>query len=164
MHPFRQGILQGRSIALAGGVPDHAKDLLATLGARLHELDSDVALDELSGPDWARAAAPLDALICREHDSSLAQTWAAVRGVATEAFIPRKNGRIMLLAPPEDGLVAAALENLARTLSVEWARFEITVTALVPGPKAADDQLATLVAFLCSPAGAYCSGCRFDLR
>lgn len=163
MHPFRQGILQSRCIALAGGVPDPVKDLLVTLGARLHELDSDVALDEASGPEWAHAPAPLDVLICGEDDSSLALTWAAVRGVATADFIPRRDGRIVLLAPREDGLVAAALENLARTLSVEWARFGITVTALVPGRRASADQLATLVAFLCSPAGAYYSGCRFDL-
>lgn len=161
MHQFRKGILEGRSIALAGGLPDPVKDLLAALGAQLQELD--LALDDAGDPEWASPAAPLDALICGEDDSSLAQTWAVVRGVATEAFIPRNEGRILLLAPRNDGLIAAGLENLARTLSVEWARFGITVTALVPGARASDDQLATLVAFLCSHAGAYYSGCRFDL-
>lgn len=86
-----------------------------------------------------------------------------MRRVATEVFIPRNDGRILLLAPRDDALIAAGLENLARTLSVEWARFGIRVTALVPAGRATDDQLATLVAFLCSPAGGYYSGCRFDL-
>ena len=163
MHLFQKGILEGRSIAIAGGLPDPVKDLLAALGARLQELSPDLALGDTGEPEWTRHAAPLDALICGEDDSSLTQTWSAVRGVATEVFIPGKEGRILLLAPRGDGLIAAALENLARTLSVEWARFGITVTALVPGGRATDDQLATLVAFLCSPAGAYYSGCRFDL-
>jgi NAD(P)-dependent dehydrogenase (short-subunit alcohol dehydrogenase family) len=163
MNPFRKAVLQDLSIALYGGLPAAVKDLLAALGARLQELGSDVELDDAGDREWARVAAPLDALICGEDDSSLAQTWAAVRGVATEAFIPRNDGRILLLAPRDDGVIAAALENLARTLSVEWARFGITVTALAPGGKTTDDQLATLVAFLCSPAGAYYSGCRFDL-
>ncbi len=163
MHPFQKGILEGRSIALVGGLPDSVKNILAALGARLQELGSDLALDDAGEPEWARAAAPLDTLVCGEDDSSLAQTWGAVRGFATEAFIPRNEGRILLLAPRGDGLIAAALENLARTLSVEWARFGITVTALVPGERATNDQLAMLVAFLCSPAGAYYSGCRFDL-
>ena len=57
----------------------------------------------------------------------------------------------------------AALENLARTLSVEWARFGITTVAVTPGAATSDDELARLVAFICSPAGSYFSGCRFDL-
>ena len=57
----------------------------------------------------------------------------------------------------------AGLENLARTLSVEWARFGITTVAVVPGAGTSDDQLAQLIAFLCSPAGAYYSGCRVDV-
>ena len=57
----------------------------------------------------------------------------------------------------------AALENLARTLSVEWARYGITATAITPGAATTDEQLAELVCFLVSPAGDYFSGCRFSL-
>ena len=35
MHTFRNGLLEGRSIALAGGRPEPIKALLAILGARL---------------------------------------------------------------------------------------------------------------------------------
>ena len=57
----------------------------------------------------------------------------------------------------------AALENLARTLSAEWARYGITVTAIAPGRSTTDDEVASLVAFLTSVAGDYYSGCRFEL-
>jgi NAD(P)-dependent dehydrogenase (short-subunit alcohol dehydrogenase family) len=46
---------------------------------------------------------------------------------------------------------------------VEWARFGITAVAIVPSAATTEEELATLVAFLCSPAGSYFSGCRFDL-
>ena len=159
MRIFRQGLLEGRSIALAGAIADPVKNALAALGARVQRLD---------GPS---AAAPLDALVCaalpNEHlvgDALLEQEWAAVQAVASELFIPARAGRIILIAPRRDaGTVKAGVENLARTLSVEWARYGITTTAITPGPKATDDQLAMLVAYLCSPAGAYFSGCRFDL-
>jgi NAD(P)-dependent dehydrogenase (short-subunit alcohol dehydrogenase family) len=57
----------------------------------------------------------------------------------------------------------AGLENLARTLSIEWARYGITVTAIAPGVATRDEDIALLVAFLLSPAGDYYSGCRFEL-
>ena len=59
--------------------------------------------------------------------------------------------------------VRAGLENLARTLSVEWARYGITAVAITPGTSTTDAELAELVCFLASPAGGYFSGCRFDL-
>jgi NAD(P)-dependent dehydrogenase (short-subunit alcohol dehydrogenase family) len=57
----------------------------------------------------------------------------------------------------------AALENLARTLSVEWARYGITSAAIAPGARTSDDDLAELVCFLVSVAGDYFSGCLFEL-
>jgi hypothetical protein len=73
-----------------------------------------------------------------------------------------------VVAPcPDAGAFAdaarAALENLTRTLSVEWARYEITATTVAPGATTTDDQIAELVCFLVSPAGDYFSGCRFSL-
>jgi NAD(P)-dependent dehydrogenase (short-subunit alcohol dehydrogenase family) len=58
----------------------------------------------------------------------------------------------------------AGLENLARTLSIEWARYAITTVALAPGPHTTPEELASAVAYLASPAGAYFSGCQLDLR
>ncbi len=81
---------------------------------------------------------------------------------------PGGSGAIVLLAPRPDAVahaeaVRSALENLARTLSVEWARYGITTTAVAPGAKTTEKDLATLVAFLCSSAGSYFSGSRLEL-
>lgn len=105
----------------------------------------------------------------------LAATWDITRAVATRAFIGRERaGRIVFVAPPavtdgsqigEHGDAAgAALENLARTLSIEWARFGISPVAIAPGASTTGREIAALVAFLGSAAGAYFSGCLLDLR
>ena len=53
----------------------------------------------------------------------------------------------------------AGLENLARTLSIEWSRHAITTVAIAPAPDTDAGELAALCAYLASPAGAYFSGC-----
>ncbi|MBA3329246.1 MAG: hypothetical protein H0T43_13190 [Solirubrobacterales bacterium] len=77
-------------------------------------------------------------------------------------------GKVVIVAPRPDsgehaGASVAALENLARTLSIEWARHDVRATVLAPGPAVAQDVLDAFVAYLASPAGDYFSGCRFDL-
>ncbi|HLM85296.1 MAG TPA: hypothetical protein VK272_03810 [Solirubrobacteraceae bacterium] len=62
----------------------------------------------------------------------------------------------------------AGLENLARTLSIEWARHEVTAVAIAPGAVGVAEaeaaaEVAVLTAYLASPAGAYFSGCLLDL-
>jgi NAD(P)-dependent dehydrogenase (short-subunit alcohol dehydrogenase family) len=97
--------------------------------------------------------------------------WNATRAVINGAFLQaaESRGRVVYLAPaPHAGEHAAAaiagLENLARTLSIEWARYAITTVTIAPGAATAADEVAALVAYLASPAGAYFSGCLFDLR
>ena len=129
---------------------------------------------------WARDRAPLDALLY-DADASfgagggdalgamLEQAWRAIRAVATGALIEaHAPGRLLMVAPrPDAGRHApaarAALENLARTLSVEWARYGITAVALWPGRITTDAELAQIACFLLSPAGGYFSGCRWEL-
>jgi NAD(P)-dependent dehydrogenase (short-subunit alcohol dehydrogenase family) len=99
---------------------------------------------------------------------AIEQAWIATRGVATGALIPAGAGKVLLVAPrPSAGSFAAAaragLENLARTLSVEWARFGVTTVALAPGAQTRDEELAELVSFLVSQAGQYFSGCLLEL-
>lgn len=108
-------------------------------------------------------------------------TWTLTRTLAGEAMLGRgRGGRIIFIAPPPDAgehapAALAALENLARTLSIEWARHSITAVAIAPasgsgpreappGPARANEELGALVAYLASPAGAYFSGCLLDLR
>jgi len=107
--------------------------------------------------------------------------WQASRAVANAAFIDAgRAGRIVYLAPapqrrsPSAGDSApsveyaeaarAGLENLSRTLSIEWARYVITLVTIAPGERTSHAQVAALVAYLGSPAGAYFSGCLLDLR
>jgi NAD(P)-dependent dehydrogenase (short-subunit alcohol dehydrogenase family) len=94
--------------------------------------------------------------------------WNATRAVANAAWIPGDGGKLVLLGPrPRDGAHAralgAALENTARTLSIEWARHAIRATAVLPGDATTDLHVAQLIAYLASPAGDYFSGCAFTL-
>jgi hypothetical protein len=163
-------LLRGRTVAVAGGVRAAVTAELGGLGARLVD-----ASDVRAGAD-----APVHALVydAAPHfagggagalRTAVDDGWSAIHAVATAAFIPSGQGAaIVLLAPrAHDGAhataVCAALENTSRTLSIEWARFAITTTAITPGAGTTDEEIATLVAFLVSPAGAYFSGCRFAL-
>ncbi|HEY1834371.1 MAG TPA: hypothetical protein VGG08_08040, partial [Solirubrobacteraceae bacterium] len=100
---------------------------------------------------------------------SMQATWDAARAFATRLIAKEQAGRIVLLAPtPGNGEHAdaarAGLENLARTLSIEWARHAITTVAIAPGTTTTAGELATVVGYLASPAGDYFSGCLLDLR
>lgn len=107
------------------------------------------------------SAAPVERLRAAADDG-----FVVLRAIANAAWIEPQvpGGKIVLLAPAEsDGeyapAVGAALENTARTLSVEWARYGIRVVAIAPRVGVADSALAELVAFIASPAGDYFSGC-----
>ncbi len=177
MTVLRQGLLDGRAIAVAGGAAPAIARSLAGLGARVEEVDPSLGEDAVK--DWAAGAAPLHGLV---YDSgpafavggqpglqdALERAWIATRGVATGALIPAGAGKVLLIAPrPGAGsfvaAARAALENLARTLSVEWARHGVTTVALAPGARTRDEELAGLVSFLVSPAGEYFSGCVLEL-
>lgn len=177
MTVLRRGLLTGRTVAFAGGPPAAIGGALTDLGARVLELDP--GLDEDGAREWAATAAPLNALLYDAGPEfadggpgalrvSTEAAWVATRAVATGALIPAGAGKVLLLAPrPGAGEFAvaarAALENLARTLSVEWARYGVTAAAIAPGERTGDHELAELVCFLVSEAGEYFSGCLFEL-
>ncbi len=121
-------------------------------------------------------------------------TWLMTHAVATKAMIPSgRGGKVfsVTLSPhngmpgmAHSGAARAAVENLMRTLSVEWARFDIRLLALAAGqfetqtlltkyPAAivervahtiplgrmgSEREFAWLVAYLASPAGDFFSG------
>ena len=177
MTVLRPDLLRGTAIALAGRVPAAIRDALEDAGATVEELDD--GLDDEQAQEWAHARAPLQTVVCDSRRLfanggadglrvALEQAWASTRALANGALIPSQTGKIVLVGPPPgagDHAEAArrALENLARTLSVEWARYAVTVTAVMPGERTADGELAELIGFLASPAGSYFSGCRLDL-
>ncbi len=118
-----------------------------------------------------------DAIVCDIGSlEALDQAWPVIQSVVAESMIPAgplaegATRKVLLIGPRPGGAGAssseparAALENLARTLSVEWARFSIVAAMVAPGEHTTDEQVAALVAFLCSSAGHYYSGCRFSL-
>lgn len=179
---FAPGLLGDRRVAIAGdgGVARETRARLGALGAAVEDLPGEALADEEGAARWARTHAPLDALVVDAGvafgaggadalGATMDATWRAIRAIATGALIEAETpGRLLLVAPrPNAGRHAsaarAALENLARTLSVEWARYRITAVALWPGPDTTDGELAELAGFLISPAGGYFSGCRFEL-
>jgi citronellol/citronellal dehydrogenase len=123
---------------------------------------------------------------------NLIGTWLMSHAVATKSMIPNGGGKILSVTlSPHHGLpgmahssaARAAVENLMRVLSIEWARFNIRTTAIASGhfrtdalkkyPQPVQDSVARtvplqrlgedyeqawLVAYLASPAGDYYSG------
>lgn len=178
---LREELLAGRRIAVGGPAGEVVTDALRMLGAEVEPLAVDrLPSDEDGVGEWARAHGPLHALLyCAAGafgtggeaglDATLKEAWVAVREVARGALIDAQHaGKLLLVAPrPDAGSFAAAaragLENLVRTLSVEWARYRLTAVLIAPGERTTDRELAELACFVLSDAGEYLSGCRLEL-
>jgi len=121
----------------------------------------------VDGAGLFAAALPPDGLVPLR--ACVDAAWVACRAATNAAFLPGAvEGKLILVAPgPEAGPHAAAaraaLENMARELSIEWARHGIRITAITPGVATTSGEVAALAAYLASPAGDYASGCRFAL-
>jgi NAD(P)-dependent dehydrogenase (short-subunit alcohol dehydrogenase family) len=176
---LRAGLLEGTVVATAGGA-GHVASVCAALGAGTVALEADLG-NEAAVAAAAGALGSVGTLVCdaaapfaaagggvKGLGAGLDAAWIATRAVANAAWIPEGGGKVVLLGPrPRDGAHAgalgAALENTARTLSIEWARYVIRTAAILPGDATSDDEVATLVAYLASPAGDYFSGCAFAM-
>jgi citronellol/citronellal dehydrogenase len=126
-------------------------------------------------------------------DLNVQGTWQMTHAAATRAFIPQRSGKVIsvTISPhhgmpgmAHSGAARAAVENLMRTLSIEWARFGIRLCAVAAGqfdtevlrtkyPKQVSENIAAtvplgrlgtpeemawLIAYLASPAGDFFSG------
>jgi NAD(P)-dependent dehydrogenase (short-subunit alcohol dehydrogenase family) len=162
---LRPGLLAGVTIAITDPA---AGEGVGALGAATPLLTPAFPLDDDALAAAAAELGPVDAIVCDGRalfDAAGAGLpglraaadgcFAAARAVVNAAFIPAARGKVVLLAPA-DAATAAALENTARTLGTEWARHGIVITCV--HERARTDAL---VAFLCSPAGDYFSGCAF---
>ena len=181
---LRAGLLDGLDVVLAG-VPPAVSETIAALGADVHGLTAD-PLDEEALAAQARSL-PRATVVVADASAvmraasaddgvpgaaglrdAVAATWNVARAVVVAHLEPSGFGKVLLVAPrPRDGAGApaagAALENLARTTGVEWARLGIRVVAVRPRDSTTDAALAQVVAFLASPAGDYYSGTALDL-
>jgi citronellol/citronellal dehydrogenase len=125
-------------------------------------------------------------------------TWLMTHAAATKAFIPQGGGKVLSVTlSPHNGMpgmvhsgaARAAVENMMRTLAVEWARFGVKTVALAAGHFATEtlltkypqsvvdnvarsiplqrtgraEEMAWLVAYLASPAGDFFSGTTITL-
>jgi NAD(P)-dependent dehydrogenase (short-subunit alcohol dehydrogenase family) len=176
---LRAGLLEGTVVATAGGA-GHVAAACAALGATTVVLQADADDDEALAA-VAAGLGPVDTLVCDAAAPfaaagggiegvrvGLGRSWSATRAVTNAIWRPGDGGRLVLLgARPRDGAHAAALgaalENTARTLSVEWARYGIRATAILPGDATSDEDVAGLIAYLASSAGAYFTGCAFAM-
>ncbi|MGW5113454.1 SDR family oxidoreductase [Nocardia sp. NPDC004123] len=126
-------------------------------------------------------------------DLNIMGTWLMTHAAATKAMIPQTRGKILnVTLSPHHGFpglahsaaARAAVENLTRTLSVEWARFgirlcavatghmntsalrgkyppgvtEAALTTIPLGRYGTESEFAWLITYLASPAGDYLSG------
>jgi citronellol/citronellal dehydrogenase len=124
---------------------------------------------------------------------NLTGTWLMTHAVATKAMIPAGGGKVVSITlSPHQGMpgmahssaARAAVENLMRVLSIEWARFGIKLNAIAPGQIGTETfltkypqpiveatastipmgrlgtpaEIAWLVAYLASPAGDFTAG------
>ncbi len=126
-------------------------------------------------------------------DLNVNGTWLMSHAAATKAFIPGGGGKILSVTlSPHNGMpgmvhsgaARAAVENMMRTLSIEWAHFGITTCGVAVGQIATEtmltkyppevveniarsiplgrtgrpEEVAWLLAYLASPAGDFYSG------
>lgn len=124
---------------------------------------------------------------------NLEGTWLMTHAVATKAMIGQGGGKVVSITmTPHTGLPGmthssasrAGMESMMKTLSIEWARFDIRLNAIAPGivgtdtfltkypPQFVDgaaetvplqrlgtpEQIAWMVCHLASPAGDYTTG------
>ena len=160
---FRPGLLAERPVVLSGPPRPEIETALSALGARTRTVE--IGPDETAPADlgevdalvvdtaaaFARAGATGDEL--GPLRAAADGAWLATRAVANAAWIEPQNagGKVVYVAPrPGDGPHAAAaraaLENLARTLSIEWARYGIRTPTITPGAGTTDADVAAVVA------------------
>ena len=74
--------------------------------------------------------------------NNLNGTWFVTHAVATKCMIPQKNGRIVNIIAQmwrgfpgmvHTGAARAGVDNMTKTLAVEWARHGLRVNAIAPG-------------------------------
>ncbi len=185
---------------LAGGFEREAMDIRDQDAVELlfdGVLDRHQRLDVLVNNAGGQFLAPAETITPKGFQTvielNVQGTWLMTHAAATKAFIPQGGGKVLSVTlSPHNGMpgmvhsgaARAAVENMMRTLAVEWARFGIRTCALAAGQFATEalmtkypqvvvdnlehsiplgragipEELAWMVAYLASPAGNFISG------
>jgi citronellol/citronellal dehydrogenase len=137
--------LQSRGIDAFGAPCDirEPEAIAAYVDAVLERFERiDVLINNAGGqfPTTAEALSPKGfAAVIRNN---LIGTWAMTHTVATKAMIPQKRGRIVNVIAQiirgfpgmvHTGAARAGVDNMTKTLAVEWALHGIRVNAVAPG-------------------------------
>jgi citronellol/citronellal dehydrogenase len=189
---------------LAGDLPGSFEH--ATLDIREEEpvdafferlLESHGRLDVLVNNAGGQFLSPAEAISPKGFrtviELNVTGTWLMSHAAATKAFIPGDGGKILSVTlSPHNGMpgmvhsgaARAAVENMMRTLAIEWSRFGITTCSIAAGQFATEtlltkyppevvehlsqsiplgrtgrpEEIAWLLAYLASPAGDFYSG------
>ncbi len=168
------------------------------VAAMVDELLEDLGrLDVLVNNAGGQFLAPAEAISAKGFrtvtELNVQGTWNMTYAAATKAFIPREGGKVISVTlSPHNGMpgmvhsgaARAAVENMMRTLSIEWSRFGIRCVAVAPGQIGTEtfktkypakmvetmattiplgrvgepEEVAWLITYLASPAGDFFSG------
>lgn len=154
-------------------------------------------LDVLVNNAGGQFLAPAEAISAKGFrtvtELNIQGTWNMTHAAATKAFIPQQSGKVVSVTlSPHNGMpgmvhsgaARAAVENMMRTLSVEWSRYGIRLCAVAPGQIGTEtfktkypremvegmaqtiplgrlgrpEEVAWLITYLASPAGDFFSG------
>jgi citronellol/citronellal dehydrogenase len=183
----------GRAEAFAADIRDEEAVEALVDGALERHGRIDVLVNNAGGQFLSPAEAITPKGFRTVTELNVQGTWHMTHAAATKAFIPQREGKVIsvTLSPHQgmpgmvhSGAARAAVENMMRTLSIEWARFGIRLCAVAAGqfdtevlrtkyPKAVSEnvartvplgrlgspeEMAWLIAFLASPAGDFFSG------
>ncbi len=195
----RAELLEQAAAELDTGVVTHACDIREP--ERVDEAVAAVC-DALGGIDvlvnnaGGQFPAPAETISAKGFEvvvrNNLLGTWNVTRAVATRAMIPGEGGAIVNVIANiargfpgmvHTGAARAGVENMTRTLAIEWVSHDIRVNAVAPGiidtPVIAKygagllamakkaipmkrfgsaREVAHCIVFLCSPAASYVSG------
>jgi citronellol/citronellal dehydrogenase len=120
--------------------PDQVTALVDQVNAQLGPIS--VLVNNAGGqfPTTAEALSPkgFEAVV----RNNLLGTWTMTHAVATRAMIPQKRGRVVNVIANvargfpgmvHTGAARAGVENMTKTLSIEWAQHGLRVNAVAPG-------------------------------
>jgi citronellol/citronellal dehydrogenase len=128
-------------------------------------LDRHGRVDVLINNAGGQFAAPAETITAKGYrnviELNVLGTWHMTHAAATKAMIPQNSGRILnVTVSPHygfplmvhTGAARGAVESMTRTLSIEWARFGITICALAAGTMATETSVAKYPAALLEAA------------